>query len=60
MPTVAVVNQKGGVRKTTVVLRLASAAAHHNIEALVVDIDPQGNATTGLGVFEPTRELTQC
>jgi len=44
MPTVAVVNQKGGVGKTTVVLGLASAAAHHNIEALVVDVDPQGNA----------------
>ena len=57
MPTVAVVNQKGGVGKTTVVLGLASAAAHHNIEALVVDIDPQGNATTGLGVFEPTRGI---
>jgi chromosome partitioning protein len=57
MPTVAVVNQKGGVGKTTVVLGLASAAAHHNIEALVVDVDPQGNATTGLGVFEPTRGI---
>ena len=57
MLAVAVVNQKGGVGKTTVVLGLASAAAHRNIEALVVDIDPQGNATTGLGVFEPSRGI---
>ncbi len=57
MASIAVVNQKGGVGKTTVVLGLASAAAHRGIETLVVDIDPQGNATTGLGVFEPTRSV---
>ncbi|MAG04375.1 MAG: chromosome partitioning protein ParA [Acidimicrobiaceae bacterium] len=57
MTSVAVVNQKGGVGKTTVVLGLASAAAHRGIETLVVDVDPQGNATTGLGVFEPTRSI---
>ena len=57
MPVVAVVNQKGGVGKTTVVLGLASAAAARGIEALVVDLDPQGNASTGLGVFEPTRGI---
>ncbi|MBC8194398.1 MAG: AAA family ATPase [Acidimicrobiia bacterium] len=57
MASIAVVNQKGGVGKTTVVLGLASAAAHRGIETLVVDIDPQGNATTGLGVFEPTRSI---
>jgi chromosome partitioning protein len=57
MPTVAVVNQKGGVGKTTVVLGLASAAARGSLEALIVDLDPQGNATTGLGVFEPTRSI---
>ncbi|HJM74044.1 MAG TPA: ParA family protein [Acidimicrobiales bacterium] len=53
MFTVAVVNQKGGVGKTTVVLGLASAASARGIDTLVVDLDPQGNATTGLGVFEP-------
>ena len=53
MVAVAVVNQKGGVGKTTVVLGLASAAQAAGIETLVVDLDPQGNATTGLGVFEP-------
>jgi chromosome partitioning protein len=53
MFTVAVVNQKGGVGKTTVLLGLASAASARGTEVLVVDLDPQGNATTGLGVFEP-------
>tara|TARA_B100000700_G_scaffold323156_1_gene426317 strand:- start:1484 stop:2326 length:843 start_codon:yes stop_codon:yes gene_type:complete len=53
MVAVAVVNQKGGVGKTTVVLGLASAASARGTQVLVVDLDPQGNATTGLGVFEP-------
>lgn len=53
MVAVAVVNQKGGVGKTTVVLGLASAASARGSDVLVVDLDPQGNATTGLGVFNP-------
>ena len=53
MTTIAIVNQKGGVGKTSVSLGLTSAAANSGIETLVVDLDPQGNATTGLGVFEP-------
>ncbi|MCU0311933.1 MAG: ParA family protein [Acidimicrobiales bacterium] len=54
MPVVAVVNQKGGVGKTTVALGLASAAGRRGLRTLVVDLDPQANATTGLGVWEPS------
>ena len=53
MAVTAVVNQKGGVGKTTVVLGLAAAAAARGRRVLVVDLDPQANATTGLGVWNP-------
>lgn len=52
-PTVAVLNQKGGVGKTTVVLGLASAAWSAGLKTLVVDLDAQANATWALGV-EPS------
>lgn len=53
MPTLAVLSMKGGVGKTTVALGLASAAWNRHWRTLVVDLDPQANASMGMGILDP-------
>jgi chromosome partitioning protein len=53
---IAVVNQKGGVGKTTTVVNLSASLAAAEMRVLVVDLDPQGNTTSGLGISKDIRE----
>ncbi len=62
MKSIAIVNQKGGVGKTTITLGIAEAATAYGLNVLVVDLDPQANASSGLGIWNgaPSIDDVMC